>query len=141
MSEREGVAFVESEVLRVPQGPPLILVVDDSATARAQVRRALKMPPLGARVVEAEDGTAALRQALEEPFDCVLCDLSMPRMDGMTFLRALRAQRTRVELPVLLLTVTDSLAEKVEGFDALFCRADDALYRAKANGRDRVERG
>jgi two-component system, NtrC family, response regulator AtoC len=55
----------------------------------------------GHEVVQAVDGLAALQAAREEPFDVVLTDLRMPKMDGMSFVRVLRTEQPDVELVVL----------------------------------------
>lgn len=103
--------LVEPSALR-----PRVLLVDDSQAVRKALREMLTGAPLYADVIEAQDGSVALRHALEGNFDCVICDLAMPVMDGMTFLRVVRNHRTRLELPVLFLTVKEGLKDKVEGF-------------------------
>lgn len=103
--------LVEPSALR-----PSVLIVDDSTAVRKALREILAGQPLLADVIEAEDGSVALRRALEGNFDCVICDLAMPVMDGMTFLRIVRSHKTRLELPVLFLTVREGLKDKVEGF-------------------------
>jgi diguanylate cyclase (GGDEF)-like protein len=95
-----------------------ILVVDDSPAVRAAVEEILSGPPLNAEIVTAPDGASALKRVIAEPFDCVLCDIAMPVMDGVTFLRTVRRQRSRLELPVIFLTVLEGLSEKVTGFRA-----------------------
>lgn len=97
---------------------PLILVVDDSEIVRGFLRVHLSQPPLEAVVVEAADGALAIHRALEEEFDCVLCDLTMPVMDGLAFLKALRQHRSKAQLPVVLLTGSEDVDCKVEAFRA-----------------------
>jgi diguanylate cyclase (GGDEF)-like protein len=97
---------------------PSILVVDDSELVRGQVRALLEQEPLNAVVTEAVDGSDALREALANPYDCVICDLLMPVMDGFRFVTALRQRHPRLALPVLMLTVRDNLETKVRGFEA-----------------------
>jgi diguanylate cyclase (GGDEF)-like protein len=106
--------------------PPRVLVVDDNAAVRQRLREQLAQRPLAAQVSEADDGAIGLRMALEGEFDCVLCDLAMPRIDGIAFLRVLRAQRSRLELPVLLLTGADAVADKVLAFR---CGASDFVTK------------
>lgn len=116
VSEADDIILTELGVRDQPDGPAYILVVDDSAAVRASVRDILSRAPVNARVVEARDGSEALKRALSEAFDCIVCDLAMPVMDGMTFLRALRSQKSRVELPVVFLTVREGLGDKLDGF-------------------------
>ncbi len=97
---------------------PHVLVVDDSPTIRQLVREVLEGQPLEAEVIEATDGAAALKVALEEHIDCVVCDVKMPRLDGMSFLKQLRQRFTRFECPLIFLTVVESTRDKVAGFSA-----------------------
>ena len=106
--------------------PPRILVIDDDAVVRFVLRGHLEEPPLSAQVVEADDGATGIRIALEQEFDCVLCDLNMPRIGGIPFLRMVRAQRSRMELPVVLCTSEDTVADKVGGFR---CGASDFVAK------------
>jgi len=76
-----------------------ILVVDDEEGVRTFLAESIERD--GHEVVQAEDGVAALQAAREEPFDVVLTDLRMPKMDGMTLVRTLRTEQPDVELIVL----------------------------------------
>jgi PAS domain S-box-containing protein len=79
------------ELPAAPQGHgALVLVVDDEALLRLMARKILKGN--GYRVLEAEDGAEALRllESSNELPQAVLTDLLMPRMDGLTLIRALR---------------------------------------------------
>jgi len=66
-----------------------ILVVDDEENIRRVFQDYFTM--LGYRVATAESGRDALGKFVPDQFDSVLCDLVMPEMDGMEFLRELRA--------------------------------------------------
>ncbi|MEW5849184.1 MAG: diguanylate cyclase [Myxococcota bacterium] len=98
-------------------GPPRILVVDDSAMTRRGLAELLT-GAMGARVEEASEGASALRITLAEELDCVLCDMNMPVMDGMGFLRAARMRKSRSELPVLLVTAQSSRTDRVRALQA-----------------------
>lgn len=79
----------------------------------------------GDAVTHLIDGEQGLQAALEKPYDAVILDLMLPRMDGLAVCRNLRqAGRTRV--PILMLTAKDLLADKIEGFEA---GADDYLVK------------
>ncbi len=96
-----------------------MLVVDDSDAVRELLVRELSKPPLAARVVEAKDGADGLRRVFDEgPFDCVICDILMPTLDGMSFLKQLRVRYSRLEVPVVFLTVRETTQDKVVGFRA-----------------------
>lgn len=70
-----------------------ILVVDDSKAMRMIVIRNLRQAGYGdATVVEAENGARGLEVARAESPDLVLSDWNMPEMNGIDFLRALRAE-------------------------------------------------
>ncbi len=97
------------------EAPARVLVVDDSNMVRTALRAILTGPGLGAQVVDAQDGASALRAVLAQELDAVLCDVTMPGMDGLTFLRAVRQHRTRLELPVLMLTSLNSQQDRVMG--------------------------
>lgn len=86
-----------------------ILAVDDSASMRQMVTFTLKSA--GFDVAEAEDGQVALDLARTEKFKLVLADVNMPRMDGITRVRNLRALSDYKFTPLLMLT-TESTTEK-----------------------------
>ncbi|MEW5854571.1 MAG: diguanylate cyclase [Myxococcota bacterium] len=103
------------EAAALPENVPTVLVVDDSPSMRTMLREMLEQKG-GARVLEASDGTVALKLVVSEQIDCVLCDVNMPTMDGYSFLRAVRSRHSRLELPVLLLTSQDAVSDRVQGF-------------------------
>jgi two-component system, chemotaxis family, chemotaxis protein CheY len=94
----------------------LVLTVDDSAAIREMLAYVLKSA--GHRVIEAEDGMDGLQKALAGTFDLVITDQSMPRMDGITLVKALRALPKYKTTPILLLTTESSDAMKDEGRSA-----------------------
>jgi two-component system OmpR family response regulator len=99
-----------------------VLVVEDSAALADQLRGA--MAEAGFAVDHAADGGEALFLGETEPYDAVVLDLGLPRLDGLTVLRRWRgAGRT---MPVLILTARDAWTEKVEGLNA---GADDYLAK------------
>jgi DNA-binding response OmpR family regulator len=100
-----------------------ILVVEDERKVAAFIRQGLAEE--GHAVEVAADGAAAL-DAVEAgpPFDLVVLDVMLPRRDGLSVLRDLRARR--IQSPVLLLTARDGVADKVAGLDA---GADDYLVK------------
>ncbi|HXM39549.1 MAG TPA: sigma-54 dependent transcriptional regulator [Gemmatimonadales bacterium] len=67
-----------------------VLVVDDEPGLRQSL--GLLLSDAGYAVSAEQDGRKALDRALAEPFDLVLCDVRMPEMDGLTFLRNYRAK-------------------------------------------------
>ncbi|MBI0539389.1 DNA-binding response regulator [Roseomonas sp. KE2513] len=99
-----------------------VLVVEDSEALAGQLRAAFA--EAGFAVDHAPDGEEALFLGETEPYDAVVLDLGLPRLDGLTVLRRWRAAgRT---MPVLVLTARDAWTEKVEGLNA---GADDYLAK------------
>ena len=90
-----------------------ILAVDDSATVRQMVSFTLR--GAGYEVVEAEDGVDALGKAKKEQVHMVLTDHNMPRMDGLTLVRSLRAMPSYKSAPILFLTTESGDAIKALG--------------------------
>jgi len=95
-----------------------VLVVDDSPMVCAYVKEKLSSSFLEADVTTVTNGADALKQALDDTFDCVICDLRMPGLDGFAVLRQLRQRFNLNELPILILTVAERTQDKVAGFHA-----------------------
>ena len=98
-----------------------ILVVEDEKSIADFVRRGLVLT--GYEVDVAYDGEAALSLARERMPDLVILDLMLPGIDGVEICRRLRAAS---DVPVIVLTARDSVADKVQGLDA---GADDYLTK------------
>lgn len=90
-----------------------ILAVDDSASMRQMVAFTLK--GAGHMVLEAEDGQAALAAVRGKKVDVVVTDVNMPRMDGITLVKSLRALPEFKFTPILLLTTESADNKKAEG--------------------------
>jgi two-component system chemotaxis response regulator CheY len=69
----------------------------------------------GYQVTEAVDGQDGLDKAKTEVFDLVLTDQNMPRMDGLTLIRSLRALPNYQRVPILMLTTESSDEMKAKG--------------------------
>lgn len=80
---------------------PRVLIVDDSPTVRAQTLSQLSNDY---ECLSASDGEEALAMALSDPPAAMLVDLEMPRMDGVTLLRALKADPRTRHIPVVIVT-------------------------------------
>jgi len=107
-SDGTGVYAVSREVadVHLPTGQPgRILVVDDSAVNREILSRRLQQ--LGHEVGFAEDGVVCLERIREQPFDLILLDLWMPRLDGMAVLEQLKADPQLQSIPVIVLSADD----------------------------------
>jgi two-component system, chemotaxis family, chemotaxis protein CheY len=95
---------------------PSILAVDDSASMRKMV--SFTLSGAGFHVVEAVDGQDAYEKAQQHPFDLVLTDQNMPRLDGLGLTRKLREHPRLRSLPVLILTTESSDQMKQAGRSA-----------------------
>ena len=79
-----------------------ILTVDDSASLRQMVTFTLK--GAGYSVIEAVDGMDGVEKAKKTVADLVLTDQNMPKMDGISMIKALRAMPFYAKVPILMLT-------------------------------------
>ncbi|GAB3702543.1 hybrid sensor histidine kinase/response regulator transcription factor [Spirosoma flavus] len=106
-----------------PDGRPLVLVVEDNDELREFIAQTIT--PLY-RVQQAIDGQAGWEQALENGPDIIISDVLMPRMDGYTLCRRLKADLRTSHIPVLLLTAKvtheDRLIGLTEGADAYLAK-------------------
>ena len=91
-----------------------ILVVEDDSDLRRQLADVLGQS--GYAVDLAADGEDGHFLGDTEPYDAVILDLGLPKMDGVSVLKKWRADGK--SFPVLILTARDSWSEKVAGFDA-----------------------
>ncbi|MGW2224787.1 response regulator transcription factor [Streptomyces formicae] len=99
-----------------------ILIVDDEPAVREALQRSLAFEGYATEV--AVDGADALEKAAAHRPDLVVLDIQMPRMDGLTAARRLRATGTTT--PILMLTARDTVGDRVTGLDA---GADDYLVK------------
>ncbi len=86
--------------------PPVCLVVDDSVSVRRMMEQFVR--DLGCEAVSAGDGIEALDCARRQAPAIVLVDLEMPRMNGIDFVRALRAEEATETVPVVMITSRSS---------------------------------
>lgn len=97
---------------------PRVLIVDDSAVARQAVSRAISEAS-GMQVAGiARDGQMALEAVARSRPDAIVLDLEMPTMDGITFLRALRATDTTLPVVVFSTMTSHSAAATLEAMSA-----------------------
>ncbi len=90
------------------------LIVDDSSVMRKIVERTLRQAGLETLVVhEAGSGIEGLEVLKDKQVDLILSDINMPAMDGLEFLRQIRAQNLAPGVPVVMIT-TESSEEHVK---------------------------
>ncbi|MEU5215178.1 response regulator transcription factor [Streptomyces sp. NPDC020807] len=99
-----------------------ILIVEDEPAVREALRRSLAFE--GYETQDAVDGLDALDRLQTYAPDLVVLDVQMPRMDGLTAARRIRASGSTV--PILMLTARDTVGDRVTGLDA---GADDYLVK------------
>jgi len=92
-----------------------LLVAEDSVTARTLLRNILETA--GYLVTTAVDGIDALTSLRSEPFDLVVSDVEMPRMDGFELTARIRADQALTHLPVVLVTALESREHKERGIE------------------------
>lgn len=101
--------------------PRTIALVDDDRNILTTVSIALQTEGFATRLYN--DGDAALKALLDNPPDLAVCDIKMPRMDGLELLRRLREKS---DLPVIFLTSKDDEADEALG---LSMGADDYIAK------------
>jgi two-component system chemotaxis response regulator CheY len=93
------------------------LVIDDSRTVRAIIGQILA--EAGLEVVEAADGREGLDRLAGDPgIDLVLVDWNMPVMDGLEFIRAVRADRANDRVRLVMVTTETEQGQVVRALDA-----------------------
>jgi len=122
-----------------------ILLVDDSRTMRNIWKKVLGKID-GVEITEAEDGAEGLAAASEQgPFDLILLDWNMPKMDGLTMLQKVREKK--IATPVIMVTTEAEKPRIIEAIkagannylvkpftpDALQSKVEETLKKAKAS--------
>ena len=90
-----------------------VMIVDDSDSLRQVVNIALS--GAGYRVIEACDGVDALEKLDGNKIQLIICDVNMPNMDGITFVKELKQLKAHKFTPVIMLTTDGHEAKKQEG--------------------------
>ncbi|SMC20815.1 two-component system, chemotaxis family, sensor kinase CheA [Desulfacinum hydrothermale DSM 13146] len=92
-----------------------VLVAEDSVTSRTLLQNILTAA--GYRVKTAVDGMDAYTQLCEEPFDLVVSDVEMPRLDGFELTAKIRANDKLKDIPIVLVTSLDSREDRERGME------------------------
>ena len=90
-----------------------VMIVDDSGSFRVVVKLALQKA--GYETVEAVDGQDAVGKLDGRKLNLIVCDVNMPNMDGLSFLRHLRTTGSYKFTPVIMLTTESQDSKKAEG--------------------------
>ncbi|MHB8578947.1 MAG: response regulator [Ignavibacteriaceae bacterium] len=99
-----------------------ILIVEDEKKVASFIKKGMEEEYFTADI--ALDGKEGLKMATSEDYDAIIMDIMLPYIDGISLLKEIR--KREILTPVLMLTVKDSLKDKVEGLDA---GADDYLTK------------
>ncbi len=95
------------------------LIVDDSSVMRKIVERSLRQAGIELeKVVEAGNGAEALAALANEPVDLILCDINMPVMDGLEFVKQLHTVENAKGTPVVMITTEGSENHVVQALSA-----------------------
>jgi DNA-binding response OmpR family regulator len=111
--------------------PKKILIVDDEPTTNKMVEFLLRSK--GYDVIFATDAAKGLEEEREKEPDLIVLDVVMPNVDGLTFLRELKARRGMQMPKVIVLTVKAEMEEifRVEGVEDFFTKPLDSDKFAK----------
>lgn len=112
-----------------------ILIIEDEAPMRRILKDVFEQEGLKAN--EAADGAQGLEKALAEHPDLIILDIVMPKMDGITLLKKLRADSWGQTVPVLILTNLSNASRTLEsGIDDYLiktdCRLEDIVRKVKS---------
>ena len=95
------------------------LIVDDSSVMRKIVERSLRQAGISiSQVVEAANGAEALGALRDNKVDLILCDINMPVMDGLEFVKQLATVENAKGVPVVMITTEGSEAHVVQALSA-----------------------
>ncbi|AZP13592.1 response regulator [Undibacterium parvum] len=110
-----------------------ILVVDDSAVARAKLAKLLENA--GYRVGLAKDGLEAMEKLNLEFFSVLLTDLEMPNMNGLELIAAVQGSMDTEDIPIIAITGHDELQARVHDYQGLF-----GIFKKPWNDRELLKR-
>lgn len=110
-----------------------ILVVDDSAVARAKLNKLFEAG--GYRVELAKDGLEAMEKLHSEFFSVLVTDLEMPNMNGLELIAAVQGSMETEDLPIIAITGHDELQARVHDYQGLF-----GIFKKPWNDRELLKR-
>ncbi len=118
--QRLGLADGSDPAAVLEVGQPVrsihVLLVDDSRVTREMLRRLLEDAGFSVTgVASAEDAMTAL---LKADIDCLVTDIEMPEMDGLSLTRLLRDDRQHADLPIIVVSTLDRPADRIAGLEA-----------------------
>jgi CheY-like chemotaxis protein len=112
---------------------PGLLAIDDSAVARAKLRKLFE--GAGYRVEVAADGVEGLELLAGQRFAVLVTDLEMPRMDGFELIAAVQGSLDTEDLPIIAITGHDELQARVHDCQGLY-----GIFKKPWNDRELLKR-
>src|SRR3954465_6827696 len=95
------------------------LIVNDSSSMRKTVERSLRQAGMDlSEVFQAANGAEALSTLKENPVDLILCDINMPVMDGIEFIKQLPSIESAKNVPVVMITTEGSESHVVQALSS-----------------------
>ncbi|WP_077036868.1 PleD family two-component system response regulator [Pelomonas sp. KK5] len=116
-----------------PAGPPSLLLVDDSAVARAKLGKLFE--GAGYKVTLAKDGDDALVALSRERFQVLITDLEMPNKDGFELIAAVQGSIETEDMPVIAITGHDEMSARVHQVQGIY-----GIYKKPWNDRELLKR-
>jgi two-component system, OmpR family, alkaline phosphatase synthesis response regulator PhoP len=104
-----------SQEASAPQGGRMILVLEDEGAIQKLLERALKAQ--GFNVEVAKDGLEGLVKIDRIKPDLIIADIMMPRLDGLTFARAIKTHDQTKSIPIIFLTARGDPRSMIEGIN------------------------
>ena len=116
-----------------PAGPVPLLLVDDSAVARAKLARLFE--GAGFQVTVAKDGLEALQRLAEQRFAVLITDLEMPNKDGFELIADVQGSLATEDLPIIAITGHDEMQARVHQVQGLY-----GIFKKPWNDRELLKR-
>ncbi|ALT79162.1 MULTISPECIES: response regulator [unclassified Roseateles] len=117
----------------VPAAPAKLLLVDDSAVARAKLGKLFQ--GAGYEVTLARDGVEALERLAEQRFAVLITDLEMPNKDGFELIAAVQGSMETEDMPVIAITGHDEMQARVHQVQGLY-----GIFKKPWNDRELLKR-
>ncbi len=112
--------FIED---KIKKGKELVLVVDDNPDIRSYIRTILSNHY---EIIEAKDGEEGFKKAVKHVPDIIVCDVMMPKMNGVELCGLLKNELSTGHIPIILLTARSLDEQRIEGFKS---GADDYISK------------
>ncbi len=90
-----------------------VLLIEDDVKIASFITKGLKAA--GFAVDHAADGKTGINLAVTEPYDAAIVDIMLPKMDGLTLIKALREER--INTPIIILSAKDSIDDRIKGLN------------------------